>query len=112
MARTRIAGRISLICAVVGWALLGIAFALIWGPAYLDNGAPRLALYPLVLPAIPIVGSLGVAATIAGGIALSARRDGPGARPAAITGLVAGAILVPTAFPVLWFGNAPLLLLR
>ncbi|WAB81589.1 hypothetical protein OVN18_00760 [Microcella daejeonensis] len=110
--RVEVGSWIALTGAGVGWAVLGAAFAVIWGPVYVDGGEARLALYPLVLPAIPIVGALGLTAIAAGIIALSADRDRRRAHPAAVSGLVAGAVLVPTAFPVLWFGNLPLLLLR
>lgn len=110
--RASTGARIALICAGIGWAVLGAAFAVIWGPIYVEDGGARLALYPLVLPMIPIVGALGAAAIIAGAISLTAGRERRRAQPTAISGLVAGAVLVPTAFPVLWFGNLPLLLLR
>ena len=93
----------------VAIALFAVMFLVMWGPLYLSGSEGGLLLWPLSLLALPVVGGLSVAGVVYGARGYSAAlAAGGGGRRTSLFGIVGGSVLATLALPVLWLGNAPL----
>lgn len=91
----------------IATAIFVVAFAILWGPRYFANSNVTLFLYPLVFLSLPLIGILAIVGIVLGARGLGERGQAKGKHICAVIG---GVLLVTLSFPVLWFGDTPLVI--
>jgi hypothetical protein len=104
--------RSSFALSIVALALYVATFSVLWLPVYMARSGAGLFLWPAALVVLLVVGVLSILAIASGVRGLKrAHADETGSASGAVFGIAVGLFLVVLGGPLLWFGDAPLVLL-